>query len=653
MLRTRLIIFLFLPLFSAKIFSQNPAQVDSMKGKLALAKSDTDKMQICLTLSWDYLWSDNDSALFYAVNAIGAARKINDADGLISGHIFKFIAQGLKRDDTSAIQTFYEAQKLVKERNQINSKLSFLEWAGILYNILEDYEKSLRHLFSYISLSNVLKQNTDPDAFLLVGQDYYGLDMFDSALIYEKAALKIYQKNGIERNSVHNVIGNCYRKKGELILALNELHTALFLAINLDKIDVDVIKSQIGLAQTFYAMGNYDSSLYYCKAATTSHNFNTFPDQQFIVYDLFRNIYRIEDNVDSAYKYMSLTLNLKDSIFSADKARAVQRTEMEQELKTRELEDERNKYENRLKVYALISGLGVLLIVAFILYRNNRHKQEANILLLRQKEKIESTLLELKSTQAQLIQSEKMASLGELTAGIAHEIQNPLNFVNNFSEVNNELADELVQEAATGNLEAVKAIAKDIKDNQQKINHHGKRADAIVKGMLQHSRTGSGTKEPTDINRLADEYLRLAYQGFRAKYKSFNVTLTTEFDPGIGEVTIVPQDIGRAIVNLVNNALYAVSEKAKQNIAGYEPTVTVATRKVNDKLEVRVADNGNGIPEKILDKILQPFFTTKPTGQGTGLGLSLAYDIVKAHGGEIKVETKEGEGSEFIIQLPA
>jgi signal transduction histidine kinase len=399
-------------------------------------------------------------------------------------------------------------------------------------------------------------------------------------------------------------------------------------------------------------MGNYDSSLYYCKAATTSHNFNTFPDQQFTVYDLLRNIYRIEDNVDSAYKYMSLTLNLKDSIYSADKARAVQRTEMEQELKTRELEDERNKYENRLKVYALSSGLGVLLIVAFILYRNNRHKQEANILLLRQKEKIESTLLELKSTQAQLIQSEKMASLGELTAGIAHEIQNPLNFVNNFSEVNNELADELVQEAATGNLEAVKAIAKDIKDNGQKINDHGKRADAIVKGMLQHSRTTSAVKEPTDINRLADEYLRLACQGFRARDKSFNATCTTDFDSGIDKVDIVPQEIGRVILNLINNAFYAVNETSKQGVLGYEPTVIVGTRRLQDRIEISVKDNGNGVPKNIVDKIFQPFFTTRPTGQGTGLGLSLAYDIVKAHGGELRVETKEGEGATFTIGLP-
>jgi two-component system NtrC family sensor kinase len=272
-----------------------------------------------------------------------------------------------------------------------------------------------------------------------------------------------------------------------------------------------------------------------------------------------------------------------------------------------------------------------------------------------QKEELQKTLNELKATQSQLIQSEKMASLGELTAGIAHEIQNPLNFVNNFSEVSNELLDEMNEELNKGDIDEAKAIATDIKQNLEKINHHGKRADAIVKGMLQHSRTTSAVKEPTDINKLADEYLRLAYHGLRAKDKSFNATLKTEFDETIGKIEVIPQDIGRVILNLITNAFYATNEKQALRQAqgdNYEPTVTVATKKVGDTVEVSVKDNGNGIPQKVLDKIFQPFFTTKPTGQGTGLGLSMSYDIVKAHGGELKVETKENVGSEFIILLP-
>ncbi|HSU27589.1 MAG TPA: ATP-binding protein [Chitinophagaceae bacterium] len=289
------------------------------------------------------------------------------------------------------------------------------------------------------------------------------------------------------------------------------------------------------------------------------------------------------------------------------------------------------------------------------------------------KQQVDKTIKDLKQTQTQLIQSEKMASLGELTAGIAHEIQNPLNFVNNFSELNKELIDEMEEEIKKGNMEDVIAIAKDLRENQEKINQHGKRADGIVKGMLQHSRSSGGQKEPTDINTLADEYFRLAYHGLRAKDKSFNATMKTDYDTTIGTVNLIPQDIGRVILNLITNAFYAVSEK-KNSLSlppspkgernayseNYEPIATVSTKRVGSplgdggsKVEVKVADNGNGIPQKVLDKIFQPFFTTKPTGQGTGLGLSLSYDIVKAHGGEIKVQTKEGEGTEFTLILPS
>lgn len=271
---------------------------------------------------------------------------------------------------------------------------------------------------------------------------------------------------------------------------------------------------------------------------------------------------------------------------------------------------------------------------------------------------LNEAMTNLKETQSQLIQSEKMASLGELTAGIAHEIQNPLNFVNNFSELNAELIAEMKDELKAGNYEAAISVANDIAENEKKINHHGKRADAIVKGMLQHSRSSSGVKEPTDINALADEYLRLAYHGLRATNKSFNATMKTDFDNTIGKINVMSQDIGRVILNLITNAFYVVAEKKKltggKDLNGkkYEPTVTVSTKKLDGKVEVRVRDNGNGIPQKVMAKIFQPFFTTKPTGQGTGLGLSLSYDIVKAHGGELKVDTKEGEYAEFIILLP-
>jgi two-component system, NtrC family, sensor kinase len=280
---------------------------------------------------------------------------------------------------------------------------------------------------------------------------------------------------------------------------------------------------------------------------------------------------------------------------------------------------------------------------------------------------LNQSLETLQSAQAQLIQSEKLASLGELTAGIAHEIQNPLNFVNNFAELSVELADELKEEINKPELDKglIEELAADLATNQEKINHHGKRASAIVKGMLEHSRTSTGVKEPTDINGLADEYLRLAYHGLRAKDSTFNATMETHFDPDLPNVKVIPQDIGRVILNLINNAFYAVAERSRSTVQQrtvetlhatslpYQPTVIISTKRLDNAIEISVKDNGTGIPDAIKDKIFQPFFTTKPTGQGTGLGLSLAYDIVtKGHGGTLEVESKDGIGSTFIIALP-
>jgi signal transduction histidine kinase/ligand-binding sensor domain-containing protein len=310
--------------------------------------------------------------------------------------------------------------------------------------------------------------------------------------------------------------------------------------------------------------------------------------------------------------------------------------------------------------YGLMMLIAALILWTFIQYRSRQLKlrnRELEEKVLSRTKELKYSLEELKETQDQLVQREKMASLGELTAGIAHEIQNPLNFVNNFSEVNIELAAELNSELGKMDLPEkdkllLGEIAENIADNEQKINHHGKRADAIVKGMLQHSRTNAGTKELTDINALADEYLRLAYHGMRAKNNSFNVTIKTDFDDTIGKVNIVPQDIGRVLLNTYNNSFYSIYEKTKQGIPGYDPTIIVSTKFIEGNIEIRIRDNGLGIPEKIKDKIFQPFFTTKPTGQGTGLGLSLSFDIVKAHGGVIKIESKENEFAEFVIQFP-
>ncbi|MCZ4410062.1 ATP-binding protein [Cryomorphaceae bacterium 1068] len=350
---------------------------------------------------------------------------------------------------------------------------------------------------------------------------------------------------------------------------------------------------------------------------------------------------QVGDGAKAAQAYRTY-IDIQDDILTEQAAFRKSSFELEQEMNEREISIANLENENEVAGLTrnFTIGLAVLLfILALVVYNRYRTKQRDN-------NKLSETLSSLKSTQSQLIQSEKMASLGELTAGIAHEIQNPLNFVNNFSEVSRELIDEMEEEISNGNMEEVKELSKDIDANLEKITHHGKRADAIVKGMLAHSRSGKGEKKPTDLNRLAEEYLKLSYHGIRAKDKSFNADFKTDFDDNLPKVNVVPQDIGRVLLNLINNAFQAVNGVSN-------PTVTVKTKRTtNDELRITITDNGPGIPPDIKDKIFQPFFTTKPTGQGTGLGLSLSYDIVKAHGGELTVETEEGKGTSFLIRLP-
>ncbi len=361
----------------------------------------------------------------------------------------------------------------------------------------------------------------------------------------------------------------------------------------------------------------------------------------------------IEGNYKQAYEHYKKYIDYRDSLVNEETTKRLSQTKMQYEFDKKEAaaktiqatKDAEVKRVRNLQYFAI----GLSLLIAIFLFITTRQKQKA-------KSKIEKAYSELQSTQSQLIQSEKMASLGELTAGIAHEIQNPLNFVNNFSEVNKEMLEELRAERlkpkAERDEQTEDEIINDVIDNEEKINHHGRRADAIVKNMLQHSRQTKGTKEPTDINALCDEYLRLSYHGLRAKDKTFNADFKIDPDETIGKINVVRQDIGRVLLNLCNNAFYAVNERQKAEGERYEPSVWVSTKQENDKVIIAVRDNGDGIPQKIVEKIFQPFFTTKPTGQGTGLGLSLSYDIIKAQSGEIKVETKEGEGAEFIITLP-
>jgi signal transduction histidine kinase len=418
----------------------------------------------------------------------------------------------------------------------------------------------------------------------------------------------------------------------------------------------------INLANLFFRTRQYDSSIFYANLAYQTSEKNGFIHYQLNSANILAQNYELKNMPDSTIKYLHQVIKTNGNIFSQDSIRKFQLIGFSEQQRGQELAAAKERFQNQVRFYGLFAALGVFFLIAFILFRNNRQKQRVNILLNKQKVEIEYALSTLKSTQQQLIQSEKMASLGELTAGIAHEIQNPLNFVNNFADVNDELIDEMKLELNAGHFQEALNLANGIQENERKIKTHGQRADAIVKGMLQHSRSSSGQKESTDINVLASEWLRLSYHAMRAKDKSFNAQLESHWDDSIPKINIVPQDVGRVFANLFNNAFYAVDEKKKKSYSqngdeAYEPSVTIMTKHLNthsggESILVSVKDNGNGIPQKIVEKIFQPFFTTKPTGQGTGLGLSMSYDIIKAHGGEIRVESEEGKGTEFIVELP-
>jgi signal transduction histidine kinase len=501
---------------------------------------------------------------------------------------------------------------------------------------------------------------------------------YTEALQKDSLALKMFRELELKPYMAATLIniGNIYEKQGELAFASGERKKAeILFNQSLEKYQESLnLNKETGylgeMGFSYMHLGNIHIRLnklpgareYFEKSLEIFKKINNRSGQMQNYFNLAR-LDSMQGNFNMAYSDYKNYISKRDSLFSEENSRKSVQAKMQYEFDKKDAlarveQAKKDAATDRIRnlQYSAIAALGILvmaiLIIAHIQWRNNMQKKKVNETLTKQKEKVESTLAELKSTQTQLIQSEKMASLGELTAGIAHEIQNPLNFVNNFSDINQDLIDELNEEIDRGNTREVKIIAESIRENESKINQHGKRADSIVKGMLQHSRASTGQKETTDINALADEYLRLAFHGLWAKDNTFNATLETDFDNTIGKVHLIPQEFGRVLLNLYNNAFYAVMEKRNLSNEKFEPTVSVSTRKHNGKVEISVKDNGPGVPEKVKDKIFQPFFTTKPTGQGTGLGLSLSYDIIKAHGGELTVETTPGEGSRFIIGIP-
>jgi len=630
----------FFSLAETQKYSSNP---DSLKLLLSKTRHDTDKVLMLADLGFTYALFQIDTSIMYAQRAISLARQLNYKKGEAAGMSSYGWVLWASGNYDKAAEMALKSLNLYKGLQDHEMITSLYNQLAVIYRDAGDYQQAL----SYSTLAKNVFDSSDSsnEPFLTIGSIYLLTNEIDSASFYVN---KSYELNK-EYPSAYLLytLGEVEAKKKHYLQALHYYLTSIPIGNNLD-----IVYAYSDIARLYQETGNIDSSIYYAKEILNKQPFSFFRRGVLDAMTILAQDYKLKNQNDSTIKYLELSIALNDSLFNKEKTRAIQSLSFNEQLQQQEIEAAKTKYQNRVRIYWMLASLIVIIFIAFILWRNNRRKQKVNILLQKQKEEIQSTLTELKLTQSQLIQSEKMASLGELTAGIAHEIQNPLNFVNNFSEVNTELIDELKTELATGNQQQAVEIADNIKDNEQKINHHGKRADAIVKGMLQHSRASSSQKEPTYINKLADEYLRLSFHGFRAKDKTFNATLQTDFDDSIGKINIVPQDIGRVLLNLYNNAFYAVTEKKKQQPEGYEPTVSVSTKKLNDKIEIRVKDNGNGIPQKIIDKIFQPFFTTKPTGQGTGLGLSLSYDIIKAHGGEIKVDTKEEEGTTFSFQLP-
>jgi two-component system, NtrC family, sensor kinase len=616
--------------------------------------------------------SDLVQAKPYLEKAFQVYNSLNDLQGLAVVNEYNGIIHRITGDCKSALENIYKALELCRKTKFWDAEITTLYQLGVTYKQLGNYNKALEFLFESLLIAksstfkimeaynlnvigsiyfetgdykealNYFQQGLpirqqandywgEAGSLDSIGHTYMKMRQYDQAIIYCKKSLEISEKVGDKKGQANSLLhlAEIYHEQEKIAFAVKYSNESL----NIRKSSGD-IRGEAEVLLFIAALEPKDSnnkSEFLLKAATIAENVNAFDLLNKIRLSLYL-FYKDAGKYEEALVQLELHVALVIEIH---------KTSIAQKMANLEISHKAEEAQREADVIRL----------------KNNELNKLNKVLVEQKQNLQQALSDLKMTQSQLIQSEKMASLGELTAGIAHEIQNPLNFVNNFSEVNEELIDELTQELAAGNEQSAVEIAKDIKGNQQKILHHGKRADAIVKGMLQHSRSSSGIKELTDINALADEYLRLAYHGLRAKDKSFNANMKTDFDESIGKINIVPQDIGRVILNLITNAFYVVNEKKKQQPEGYEPMVSVSTKMSpaggGKGVVISVKDNGNGIPDSIKEKIFQPFFTTKPTGQGTGLGLSMSYDIVKnMHQGDIKVNSKEGEGTEFIVVLP-
>ena len=606
-------------------------------------------------------------SLEYLMEALKTGRQVSDTTAIVEsllaiGFVYAFVE---KWDD--ALRHQQEALEIYQQANDLWGIARIHNDMGVTYSLAGELDSALvQHQAALeIRLKSTDTYNTFA-SYLYIGDIFADKGDFLKAVEYYESAIPYGNEAGYKITVVdaHLRLGRYYLMLPDVEKSLVNFGKALQLSREIGD-PTGQSRAAMELAKISLGRDDLANAVAMLKIAETHAPESTLRFRKAIYKDMAEAWYKLGDH-KSAYLNSLIYSAVKDSVSAAENLGKITRLtnvlEFENEMALKKESNEKmmaikQAQINRERLTRNISLSGMILaivLVVIIFIRFVEKKKLSN--------KLNETLFNLNDTQSQLIQSEKMASLGELTAGIAHEIQNPLNFVNNFSEVSKELINEMNDELAVGNWQLAKEISADIEQNLEKINHHGKRADAIVKGMLQHSRTSNGQKEPTDINALADEYLRLSYHGLRAKDKSFNASFETDFDPNLPKVEVVAQDVGRVLLNLINNAFYACAERGRgetptgsKNPSGldYKPNVTVSTKNLGDRIEISVKDNGPGIPEEIKNKIFQPFFTTKPTGQGTGLGLSLSYDIiVKVHGGEIKVKSALGAGTEFIIFLP-
>jgi len=602
-----------------------------------------------------------DSAIYYfdvlkeiyrnSENNIGVAETCLELKGLYSS----------KAAYTECMQEVYEALELYEGiEDQQGIAICYTHICDLLY-----YEDKYQESADWCDKAIVIQQQIDTKKDLAISYRYKASSLLfvegalDEALETVNKAVDIYYEigeTGMPLLASLNGRGNILKYMGRYDDAIADYQFIYEKCLEME-MENFAIPPIANIGHVYVMQEKYKEALPYNLKAIdmmikTGSTKNLWENYMHV-----SDIYKAMGDIENAYEYQVLYSIEYHKYLNT----IIERLESEAQIKyeTAKKDEMISVQESKIEsqrmiqiLYAVIAGLLLASLIGMYRSRKNISKKQKEI--EKSREELQLSLESLKATQAQLIHSEKMASLGELTAGIAHEIQNPLNFVNNFSEVNRELISELKEEVEKGDFAEVKVLADDIERNEKKITHHGRRADGIVKGMLLHSRTGAGEKEPANVNTLADEYLRLSFHGLRAKDKSFNAEFVTNFDKSIHPIKMVPQDVGRVILNLINNAFHAVSEKSKEGRDDYKPMVKVSTRKDEKYIIVSVEDNGNGIGKEILDKIFQPFFTTKQAGEGTGLGLSLSYDIItKGHGGTLKVNTIEGKGSEFIIYLPA